>query len=35
MPDHIHLPLTPTPEISLEKAMQYIKGSFSLRLKSN
>jgi putative transposase len=34
MPDHLHLLLTPEPEISLEKAMQYIKGNFSFRLKS-
>jgi putative transposase len=34
MPDHIHLLLTPAPEISLEKAMQFIKGGFSFRLKS-
>jgi putative transposase len=34
MPDHIHLLLTPEPEISLEKAMQLIKGNFSFRLKS-
>jgi putative transposase len=34
MPDHVHLILTPAPEVSLEKAMQYIKGSFSFRLKS-
>jgi len=34
MPDHIHLLLTPSPEISLEKAMQYIKGTFSFRLRS-
>jgi putative transposase len=34
MPDHIHLLLTPAPEISLEKAMQQIKGTFSFRLKS-
>ncbi len=34
MPDHIHLLLTPAPDISLEKAMQYIKGNFSFRLKS-
>jgi putative transposase len=34
MPDHAHLLLTPSPEISLEKAMQYIKGTFSFRLKS-
>jgi putative transposase len=35
MPDHAHLLLTPAPDISLEKAMQYIKGNFSFRLKSN
>jgi putative transposase len=35
MPDHVHLILTPAPEISLEKAMQYIKGGFSFQLKSN
>jgi len=34
MPDHIHLLLTPAPEVSLEKAIQFIKGSFSFRLKS-
>jgi REP element-mobilizing transposase RayT len=34
MPDHTHLLLTPAPDISLEKAMQYIKGGFSFRLKS-
>jgi putative transposase len=34
MPDHIHLLITPFPDVSLEKAMQYIKGAFSFRLKS-
>jgi putative transposase len=34
MPDHVHVILTPAPEVSLEKAMQYIKGGFSFRLKS-
>jgi len=34
MPDHIHLLITPEPEISLEKVMQFIKGAFSFRLKS-
>ena len=34
MPDHVHLILTPAPEVSLEKAMQFIKGGFSFRLKS-
>jgi putative transposase len=32
MPDHIHLLLTPAPEISLERAMQFVKGGFSFRL---
>ncbi len=34
MPDHVHLLLTPAENVSLEKAMQYIKGGFSFRLKS-
>jgi putative transposase len=34
MPDHVHMILTPTREVSLEKALQYIKGGFSFRLKS-
>jgi putative transposase len=34
MPDHFHALITPAPDISLEKAMQYIKGGFSFRLKS-
>jgi putative transposase len=34
MPDHIHVLLTPAPQISLERAMQFIKGGFSYRLKS-
>jgi putative transposase len=33
MPDHIHLLLTPAEDISLEKAMQFIKGGFSFRLR--
>ena len=33
MPDHIHLLLTPAPDVSLEKAMQFIKGGFSFRAK--
>lgn len=32
MPDHLHLLLTPAPEISLERALQLIKGGFSYRL---
>jgi putative transposase len=35
MPDHFHALITPAPEISLEKAVQFIKGGFSFRLKSN
>ncbi|SNS36813.1 putative transposase [Granulicella rosea] len=34
MPDHIHLILTPAVDVPLEKALQYIKGGFSFRLKS-
>jgi putative transposase len=34
MPDHVHALLTPAAEISLERAMQFIKGGFSYRLKS-
>lgn len=34
MPDHMHLLLTPAPDVSLEKTMQLIKGNFSFRLKS-
>ncbi len=34
MPDHFHALITPEPEVSLEKAVQFIKGGFSFRLKS-
>jgi putative transposase len=34
MPDHVYLMLTPAFDVSLEKAMQYVKGGFSFRLKS-
>ena len=34
MPEHFHALLTPAPDVSLEKAMQFIKGGFSFRLKS-
>jgi putative transposase len=34
MPDHFHAIITPAPDVSLEKAMQYIKGGFSFCLKS-
>ena len=33
MPDHVHLILTPAPDTSLEKTMQFIKGGFSFRAK--
>jgi putative transposase len=29
MPDHVHLLITPTPDLSLERAMQLIKGGYS------
>jgi putative transposase len=32
MPDHFHALITPAPDVSLEKAMQFIKGGFSFRL---
>ena len=34
MPDHFHALITPAPDVSLEKVMQFIKGGFSFRLKS-
>ena len=34
MPDHLHLILTPGPNVSIEKAVQFIKGGLSFRLKS-
>ena len=34
MPDHFHPLITPAPDVSLEKALQFIKGGFSFRLKS-
>jgi putative transposase len=34
MPDHFHALITPAQEISLERAVQFIKGGFSFRLKS-
>ena len=33
MSNHIHLILTPAPNVSLEKAMQFVKGGFSFRAK--
>ena len=34
MPDHFHALITPALEVSLEKALQFIKGGFSFHLKS-
>ena len=34
MPDHFHALISPATEISLERAVQLIKGGFSFRLKS-
>lgn len=34
MPNHVHLLLTPAEDVSLEKAVQFLKGGFSSRLKS-
>jgi putative transposase len=34
MPDHFHALITPAPDVSLEKAIQFIKGGFSFRLRS-
>ena len=31
MPDHFHLLITPAENVSLEKAVQYVKGGFSFR----
>lgn len=32
MPDHFHVLITPHYDVSLEKAVQFIKGGFSFRL---
>jgi putative transposase len=34
MPEHFHALITSAPDVSLEKAMQFVKGGFSFRLKS-
>jgi putative transposase len=34
MPNHIHVLLTPAQDVSIEKAVQYIKGGYSFQLKS-
>ncbi len=33
MPDHVHLLLTPVDDITVERAIQYVKGGFSFQLK--
>jgi putative transposase len=33
MPDHLHVLLTPSSGISVERAVQFIKGGFSYRLR--
>jgi len=35
MPDHFHLLLTPAYEVSVEKAVQFVKGRFSYRAKKD
>jgi len=35
MPDHIHLLLTPTDGVTLERAVQYVKGGFSFVVKKS
>lgn len=35
MPDHVHLLLTVDEKMTIERAMQYIKGGFSYRLKKD
>ena len=34
MPDHFHVLLTPGDDTALERAVQFIKGGFSFRMKS-
>jgi putative transposase len=34
MPEHVHLLLTPAPEVTLERAIQFIKGGYSHALGS-
>ena len=35
MRDHVHLILTPSSQVPLEKAIQFIKGGFSFRAKKD
>lgn len=34
MPNHFHLLITPAAKVSLERALQFIKGGFSYRVKT-
>jgi putative transposase len=34
MPDHVHLLITPREMVTLERAMQYVKGGFSRQIES-
>ncbi len=34
MPDHLHMILTPAADVSVERALQFIKGGYSFRLRS-
>jgi putative transposase len=34
MPDHVHLIITPAADISLEKAMQYVKGGHATQARN-
>jgi putative transposase len=33
MPNHVHLLITPAPDLALEKCIQLIKGGFSFRVR--
>ena len=33
MPNHFHLLITPIPPVTIERAIQFIKGGFSYRAK--
>jgi|SRR6185369_11024163 putative transposase len=35
MPDHFHLIMTPAADVSLEKAVQFLKGGFSFQAKKD
>jgi len=35
MPDHIHVLLTPAPDLSIERCAQFIKGGFSFAIRKD